>query len=196
LEGHEFFRGKAGTQIAQVGKAADKKAGTDQEQKREGHLGNDEAFSQAMVAAARRRRLRLDPSKFQRGWAWWSATRGQGQNDSGEDGDGEVEEKNAEIGRTGNIHAAGIGGQIDFHEGAVGPKRYGETSDSPERGKRKTLDQELADDAAGRWRPSLGATAISFHAAGAPNEHEIGKVGASDEQDRPQWWPLKPREEW
>src|SRR5229473_7422460 len=84
------------------------------------------------------------------------------KNDSGEDGDGEVEEKNAKIGRTGNIHAAGIGGQIDFHEGAVGPKRYGETSDSPERGKRKTLDQELADDVFVRGAHRPGDTLFPY----------------------------------
>ena len=113
-------------------------------------MRDNQAFSQAMVAAAADdgSGLILQSSSevglggLQRG--------DKAKNDSGEDGDGEVEEKNAKIGRTGNIHAAGIGRQVDFHEGAVGPKRYGETSDSPERGKRKTLDQELADDARAR----------------------------------------------
>src|SRR5258708_2031996 len=74
-------------------------------------------------------------------------SRDEAKDNSGEDSDGEVEEKNAQIGSAGNIHAAGIGGEIDFHEGAVGPKGDGEAGESTERGERKTLDQKLADDA-------------------------------------------------
>src|SRR5229473_5490090 len=77
-------------------------------------------------------------------------SRNKSEDDAGEDRNGEVEQKNAKIGRAGNVHAAGIGGQIDFHEGAVGPKSYREASESTERGERETLDQKLADDARAR----------------------------------------------
>src|SRR5260370_42146624 len=69
------------------------------------------------------------------------------EDDAGENGDGEVKEKNAKIGRAGNIHAAGIGGEIDFHKGALCPKGEREASESAEVRERKALDQELADDA-------------------------------------------------
>src|SRR5260370_37392812 len=74
-------------------------------------------------------------------------SRDEAEDDAGENGDGEVKEKNAKIGRAGNVHAAGIRRQIDFHEGAIGPKGEGEAGEPAEGGERKTFDQELANDA-------------------------------------------------
>ena len=52
-------------------------------------------------------------------------SRDETKDDAGEDSDSKVEEKNTKIGGAGNVHAAGIGGQVDFHKGAVGPKGKG-----------------------------------------------------------------------
>src|SRR5260370_2190262 len=106
----------------------------------------------------------------------------EGEDDAGEDGHGEIEKENAKIGRAGNIHSSGIGGQIDFHEGAVGPKSEGETGKSAEGGEGKALDQKLADDA--QTRGAHGEADSDFlDTARTAHEHEIGKVGASDEQN-------------
>ena len=74
-------------------------------------------------------------------------SRHEAEDDSGEDGDSEVEKKNAEIGRAGDIHASGIGRQIDLHERAIGPKRHGKTGEASKCGEGKTLNQKLRDDA-------------------------------------------------
>src|SRR5205823_3071278 len=55
IESHEFLRGKAGAEIAQVRKTANKKPGSYQEQKGERHLRDDQRLSQAMLAAAQDR---------------------------------------------------------------------------------------------------------------------------------------------
>ena len=104
------------------------------------------------------------------------------EDDAGENGDSEIEEKNAEIGSAGNVHAAGIGRQINLHERAVGPECDSQACETTKRGERKALNQELSDDA--RARSTHGQTNGDFlDAAGTANEHEVGKVGASDEQD-------------
>src|SRR4029077_15865976 len=109
-------------------------------------------------------------------------SRDEAEDHSGEDSNGEVEEENAKIGGAGNVHAAGIGREINFHEGAVGPKCDGEAGEPPEGRERKTLDQKLADDA--RAGGTHGQTNGDFlDAAGAANEHEVGEIGASNQQN-------------
>src|SRR5438552_18674833 len=66
---------------------------------------------------------------------------------SGENSNCQIEEKNAKVGRARDVHAAGIGWQIDFHESAISPEGDGEAGESTENGERKTFDQKLADDA-------------------------------------------------
>src|SRR6266481_5938354 len=106
----------------------------------------------------------------------------QTEDDSSEDRDGEVEKENTEIGHAGNVHAAGIGRQIDFHESTVSQKGDGENGEASESRERKTLDQELTDDAGARG--AHGQTNGDFlNAAGAANEQEIGQVGAGNQQD-------------
>src|SRR5207249_4584944 len=91
---------------------------------------------------------------------------------------------NAKVGGAGNVHAAGIGGQIDLHESAVSPEGNGEAGESTEDREGKTLDQELADDA--RASGAHGQADGDFlDAAGAAHKHEIGEIGAGDQQDDP-----------
>src|SRR5882762_8864179 len=125
LEGHEPLRGKAGPEIAQVRKTANEKTGSYQEQEGKRHLRDDKGFSQAIVAAAANDSSGLVLQCSCDVGLGGLKSRYEAEDDSGEDGHGEVEEKNAKIGRAGNVHAAGIGRQIDFHKGAVGPERKG-----------------------------------------------------------------------
>src|SRR6266481_5364648 len=94
----------------------------------------------------------------------------QTEDDSSEDRDGEIEKENTEIGHAGNVHAAGIGRQIDFHESTVSPKGDGEAGDSSERGERKTLDQKLSNNA--RAGGAHGeANGDLLNAAGTAHKH-------------------------
>src|SRR5882762_116614 len=125
LEGHEPLRGKAGAEIAQVRKTANEKTGSYQEQEGKRHLRDDQGFSQAIVAAAANDSSGLVLQCSCDVGLGGLKSRYEAEDDSGEDGHGKVEEKNAKIGRAGNVHAAGIGRQIDFHKGAVGLERKG-----------------------------------------------------------------------
>src|SRR6266851_3878938 len=135
-----------------------------------------------MVAAAANYRASLILQRSRDVGLGGLESRDEAEDDASEDRDGEVEEKNAKIGGTGYVHAAGIGGEVDFHEGAVSPKRKGQAGEAAENGERKTLDQELADDAgaSGAHRQTNGDF---LDAAGAAHEHEVGEIGARDEQD-------------
>src|SRR5204863_8576780 len=63
-----------------------------------------------------------------------------------------------------------------------GPKRNSQAVDATKRGDRKAVDEELPRDA--RARSTHGQTNGDFlDAAGTEDEDEVGKVGASDEQD-------------
>ncbi len=195
LEGHEPLRGKAGTEIAEVGEAANEKAGSDEKQKGERYLGDDETLSQTMVAAATDNGTGLIFQGSGEIGLGGLKSGHEAEDDSGEDCDGEIEEENTEIGRAGNVHAAGIGRQIDFHEGPVGPKGDGEAGEPSQRGKRKTFDQELADDA--RTSGAHGQTNGDFlDAAGAADEQEVGQGWRRQSARRRRWWPSRPKAEW
>jgi len=95
LEAHEPFRRKTGAEIAQIGETANKKTGAYKEQKGKRHLRDDEAFSQAMVAAATDDGTSLILQCSGNVGLGGLKSGHEAKDDTGEDGNGEVEEKNA-----------------------------------------------------------------------------------------------------
>src|SRR5207249_11729335 len=102
-------------------------------------------------------------------------SRHEAEDDSGEDGDSEVEKKKAEIGRAGDIHASGIGRQIDLHERAIGPKRHGKPGEASKCGEGQTLNQKHRADARTRIAQCQAQTDL-LYAPGTTPKRTFGDL--------------------
>src|SRR6267378_448531 len=181
IEADQFIRGKAWPEIAQVREAANEKPCPDQQQEGKSHLGNHEAFPEAMVAAAHDGPGLIFEGPGNIGFRGLHR-RDEAKDDAGENRYGESEQKNAEIRQAGNIKTAGIRRQVDTHERLVRPEGEGQTGDASEKRQGKTLDEELPDNLP--TSGSDGQTNSNLFGPGTPaDEQKVGKVGASDEEN-------------
>jgi len=112
---------------------------------------------------------------------WWSASPGRDQNNSGENGYGEGEEENAEIGQAGNIKTAESDGRYTPMRALSAQKA--KASRRCLRGRtRKRLSTRSCRIICQRVAPMARRMAISFGPGTPADEQKVGEVGASDEE--------------
>src|SRR6266849_4344372 len=107
--------------------------------------------------------------------------RDETKNNSGENRNGEGEQKNAQIGHAGDIETAGIRRQVDAHERLVRPEGEGQTGDASEEGQGKTLNEELPNNLP--TSSANGQTNGNLFGPGTPaDEQKVSEVGTSNEE--------------
>ena len=172
----------AGVEGHQVAIAADEEQRGDQQHHGDGDLGDDHqalhgealAAAGASALAGLERADRVDAG---------GAHRGKGaKDDAGEPRDRGGEEQHAPVGDDGEMNRILAGVERRNQQAAQGLRERDAERRSAE-GKQAALDEQLRGDAAARCSEGHADGHLALAGAGA-GEHQVGQVGAGDEQDQ------------